>query len=96
MLQLVLAESVQDDLEDVWMDIFQLSKSTEFADSFVDSFIPAFERIAKNPGIGEPRDYLIKGFRKWTHRKYIIYYSSGEDWVRIERILWGPRQQLPR
>jgi len=92
----VLSATAKDDLLDVWLDVFELTKSTEFADNFVESFTIAFEKVSKNPGIGESRNYLRPGFRKWTHRKYIIYYRQQNGTVRIERILWGRSQQLLR
>lgn len=88
-----VSEIAKDDLLDVWLDIYELTRNIEFADTFVDSFIPAFEKIARNPGIGESREYLAPNFRKWTHRKYIIYYTDQKDFVKIERILWGRRIQ---
>ena len=92
----ILSAIAKDDLLDVWLDIFELTKNAEFADNFVDSFTVAFEKVSKDPGIGESRDYLRPGFRKWTHRKYIIYYKPQNGIVRIERILWGRRQQWLR
>ena len=92
----ILSAIAKDDLLDVWLDIFELTKNAEFAENFVDSFTIAFEKVSKNPGMGESRDYLRPGFRKWTHRKYIIYYKPQNGMTRIERILWGRSQQLLR
>ncbi|MFY0606860.1 MAG: type II toxin-antitoxin system RelE/ParE family toxin [Cyclobacteriaceae bacterium] len=88
-----LSEQAKDDLIEIWIDIFELTKNQEFADDFVDSFIPSFQKISKNPNIGESRDYLAPMLRKWTHRKYIIYYTEQQSFIRIERILWGRRTQ---
>ena len=92
----ILSATAKDNLNDIWLHIFELSRDVEFADSFVESFTTAFETIAQTPKIGESREYLRPGFRKWNHRKYIIYYKPQENIVRIEQISWGRSQQLRR
>ena len=91
-----LSSEAKEDLNDIWLDIFELSKNVEFADAFVESFSEAFSKIAETRGIGESRDYLApgSGLRKWTHRKYIIYYRPEGYDVVIVRVKWGRRLQF--
>ncbi len=88
-----LAEEAESDLVKVWFDVFSISKSAELADKFIDEFYPAFQKLSNHPFIGESRDDLYDGLRKWTHKKYLIYYTIHFEFIRIERIIWGKQNQ---
>lgn len=94
MYSYLLSEEAVFDLEEIWLRIYELTKDSAFADKFIDSFFATFDKLSRNPGMGEARSYLVPGFRKWTHKKYMIYYTDQKEMIRIERILWGRRKQI--
>jgi len=89
----LVSDPAKIDLIKIWWDIWDLSKSDEFADKFIDQLERQFSKLPFFPKMGESRDYLVKGFRKWTFKKYIIYYTEHKDYIRIERVLWGKQDQ---
>ena len=51
-----------------------------------------FEMLARQPGIGEPRDELQFGLRSFPLDSYMIYYTVADDFVTIVRVLHGSRE----
>jgi len=88
-----LSEKADSDLVYLWYDIALVTQNPDFADNYLDQFETEFVKLSKNPMIGESRGYLVEGFRKWTFKKYIIYYSVHSSYIRVERIIWGKKDQ---
>jgi len=92
-MSFVISQKADDDLTKIWFEIAQLTKNIDFADNFVDDFDAEFMKLTKFVKMGEYRDNIIPNFRKWTFKKYIIYYSTERGYIRIERVLWGKQDQ---
>ena len=92
----ILSSHAEQDLNQIWFDVFQASKSEALADKYIDGLLSTIDKI-RFPHQGESRDYLVEGFRKWRFKKYLIYYSlrpfQGNKQVVIERVILGKRDQ---
>ena len=92
----ILSPQAEQDLNQVWFDVLQASKSEALADKYIDDLLATIDKI-KFPYQGESRDYLVEGLRKWRFKKYLIYYSlrpfEGLKQVVIERVILGKRDQ---
>ncbi|HEX8655409.1 MAG TPA: type II toxin-antitoxin system RelE/ParE family toxin [Allosphingosinicella sp.] len=61
------------------------------ASSFVDELELRCSKLPAFPNAGRARPELSLGLRSVPEGKYVIFYSSSEAGVRIERILHGAR-----
>jgi toxin ParE1/3/4 len=61
------------------------------ARSFVDELEVRCADLMEYPDMGRARPELASGLRSKPHGRYIIFYTPGDDMVRIERILHGAR-----
>ena len=50
-----------------------------------------FRFLAKNSKIGVAQDNFILNLRKFSHKKYIIFYFEIENGVEIYRVVHGAR-----
>lgn len=58
----------------------------------LERFKRRFEMLARQPGIGEPRDELQLGLRSFPLDSYMVYYTVADDFVTIVRVLHGSRE----
>jgi len=89
----LVSDHAKVDLANIWWNFWDVTKSDNAADKFIDQLEAQFSKLPFFPKMGESRGYLVKGFRKWTYKKYIIYYTNQKKHIRIERILWGKQDQ---
>jgi toxin ParE1/3/4 len=57
--------------------------------TFVDELLELCARIAERPAAYRRRDDLTEGLRQAIHGRYLIFFTSDEDGVVIERVLHG-------
>jgi toxin ParE1/3/4 len=62
------------------------------AHSFVDELEARCSGVTEYPDMGRARPELAPDLRSMPHGHYVIFYTPGEDIVRIERILHGARE----
>jgi len=64
---------------------------------FIDAIDAAYRRLSEMPGVGALRDYAnprFTGMRMWPvtgFEKYLIFYQSTDEQIRIIRVLHGAR-----
>jgi toxin ParE1/3/4 len=76
------------DLDGIWDYISR--DSVEAADRVLDELYKQFALLGKFPEIGELQPLLGDGtFRRFVHRKYVIYYRPVNDGIVIVRIFHG-------
>lgn len=90
-MRLVLrAEESERDLEGILENLRDLSR--EAAVRFATEIDSTIKLVASQPGIGKLRDDLIPGLRSVTVlKKYLVFYLTFDDSIRIVRILHGAR-----
>ncbi|MCI0566552.1 type II toxin-antitoxin system RelE/ParE family toxin [bacterium] len=47
----------------------------------------AFKRLAAEPGIGQPCEYIREGYRKHPVRKHVVFYRRNAAGIEIVRVL---------
>lgn len=62
------------------------------ASRWLDGIELEFERLAKNPYLGEAVDSIKPGLRRLTHGKYLIFYEPRPTGIGLVRILHGARR----
>jgi toxin ParE1/3/4 len=68
-----LHPSARKDLQETWNYISQHRPAA--ADRLIDKFLETFRMLSSFPRMGEPRDDIRKGVRRFTVRKYALYYE---------------------
>ena len=66
-------------------------ENPERARSFVDELEARCSSLREYPDTGRTRPELAPGLRSMPHGQYLIFYTPGQEVVRIERILHGAR-----
>lgn len=85
-----LSDEADADLIDVWL--YAAQRSPAFADSFLDRFYQAFQRLADMPGMGHRRDDLANEMlRVWPVSDYLTIYRLETDPLEIVRVVSGYR-----
>jgi plasmid stabilization system protein ParE len=89
--RLIIAESAHEDLRSIHDYIAKDDAAA--ADRWIDTLVKNFDALSAQPGIGQKRDALKRGFRSITEGEYIIFYRVNEqsDFVEIARVLHGKR-----
>jgi toxin ParE1/3/4 len=60
--------------------------------TFVDELRDVCARIAERPAAYRRRDDLAEGLRQAIYGRYLVFFTSDEDGVVIERVLHGARR----
>jgi toxin ParE1/3/4 len=61
------------------------------ARSFVDELENRCAGLTEYPETGRPRPELAADLRSKPHGRYVIFYTPGDEVVRVERLLQGAR-----
>ncbi|WP_417476649.1 type II toxin-antitoxin system RelE/ParE family toxin [Maricaulis sp.] len=88
-MKLVFSDMAQADLEEIGDYI--ASDNPIRALSFIAELRSRCATLTEFPESGPVRPDLGEGMRSITHRAYVILYRTGDDAVRVERILQGNR-----
>ena len=71
---------------------FIATRNPNAAESLLDEFHQAFDRLAQHPDIGHLRsDLTAKPFRFWPVQSYLVIYNSDANPIQILRLLSGYR-----
>lgn len=74
------------DLQGIWRYMSE-HWGVEQADTYNGEIEAALLRVAENPALGAPRNYLHQGLRKAAVRSHCIYYLFDKEIVNVVRIL---------
>ncbi|MDW3195881.1 MAG: type II toxin-antitoxin system RelE/ParE family toxin [Cytophagales bacterium] len=88
-----LSIQARNDLASVWYYISEQS-SDHVADKFIDSLSEVCQKIANMPTIGRPQDFLRKGLRKHSFKRYSIYYDIADNNHIVIRRFWHQSRDL--
>lgn len=81
-----ISESAKKDIESIYR--YGISEYGETqADLYYDAMFKQFEKIAENPYIYQPVDYIRKGYRRSIFANNSIFYRISEDMIEIMAIL---------
>lgn len=59
------------------------------ADAYFESLDRLLNRLAVNPELGRNIDHIRAGYRRYVHRRHLVYYKTAGDGIFVVRIL-GP------
>lgn len=76
----------EQDLIRIWVYQFKLF-GAEKADEALRSMFSSFERLIKNPHLGEKRDDVKNGYYCFRQDGYLIFYTMADDGVDVVAIL---------
>ncbi len=86
----MLSPDALQDLQEVWD--FVAIDNANAADQLEDEFFNAFEKLARQPGMGHTRsDVTGRDVRFWPAGSYLIVYREGPPALQILAILHGAR-----
>ena len=86
----VLSPDALQDLQDIW-DFVALD-NVNAADRLEDEFFNAFEKLARQPGMGHTRpDITERDVRFWPSGSYLIVYRARSTALQILAVLHGSR-----
>jgi toxin ParE1/3/4 len=78
------------DLDAIWDYI--ANDSIDAADRIIDEVVEQFALLSRNLEVGELQPLLADGtYRRFTHRKHVIYYRPFDDGIVVVRVLHGAR-----
>ena len=90
MVRYVISPAGRQDLNDIWAGIAKGNLNA--AESLLDRFEAAFERLAEFPGMGPARpDIIDLPVRFWTLGNYLIIYRAEALPIEIVRVLHAYR-----
>ncbi|HMO49389.1 MAG TPA: type II toxin-antitoxin system RelE/ParE family toxin [Rubrivivax sp.] len=92
---LVVRPQAQADIDDA-IGHYLLEAGEDVAARLADAVVAAFERLARNPGLGSPREGLLpaapglrsRSLRPWP---YLIFCVQGGQMLDVVRMLHGAR-----
>jgi toxin ParE1/3/4 len=87
----VVSQPARAELDAIWKYVAVASRSSDTADRLIESITRHFYLIAKQPGMGRPRDELRPGYRSFPVGQYLIFYRVLEKQVEIMHVLHGKR-----
>ena len=82
MLKIRLAQTAENDLEDIW--IYTLSEwGPTQAEKYFGLIEKSFFQLLENPYIGKARPDIGQGYRALAIEKHLIFYSVGGEFIDI-------------
>lgn len=85
-LKVLLHESAEQDLEEIWFYTFQ-KWSSEQADRYHNLIFKEIDHLASHPQIGKDIGYLKDGYRSSKVKSHLIFYKFSKTEIQIIRIL---------
>ena len=90
MSRYVLGRGAEKDLDGIWDYI--AADSVDAADRWIEKLFDAFERLARNPGLGHRRKDLTQlPVYFWPVGRYLVIYRSAKRRVEIVGVAHGSR-----
>jgi plasmid stabilization system protein ParE len=90
MSQYVLSAAAESDLDEIWEYIAH--DNIDAADGWVGKLFEAFDKLARNPGMGHKREDLTAfPVLFWPVGAYLIIYRVQKEFVEIVAVTQGAR-----
>ncbi len=89
MTSYVVTPLARADLDGIWDHI--AADNPTAADRLLERFRETFAILARHPSMGQARDELRPGLRSFSVRKYVVYFESVQERLRVVRVLHGAR-----
>ena len=79
------------DLERVWADVFEASKSIDITKQYIEDLLDKIEEKKEYPKTGTPLYYenTFTGYYFIVFKSYLAFYRLDKDRMLIDRILFG-------
>lgn len=79
------------DLDRIWAEVYEASKSTTIAGTYLDDLMDKVERKAEFPESGSPLYYenMFTGYRYVVFKSYMAFYRIEGDELLVDRVLFG-------
>lgn len=79
------------DLERVWADEFEASKSIDITEQYIEDLLDKIEEKKEYPKTGTPLYYenTFTGYYFIVFKSYLAFYRLDKDRMLIDRILFG-------
>jgi toxin ParE1/3/4 len=84
-----LTELAEADLDDLWSYI--ATGNPAAADRMADAVLEASRMHVRFPNMGQNRDDLRPGIRRFVVSPFVVFYRPVEDTIEVLRILHGAR-----
>ena len=84
------------DMDSVWDEVYQASKSYDIADKYIKDFIDTITKKKQSPTSGIPLRYkgLFTGFYFIVLKKYMAFYRIKDDYIEVIRIIYEKRDYM--
>ncbi len=84
------------DLDRVWAEVFEASKSYDITEKFIDDLMDKVEAKADYPKSGSPLYYQnsFTGYYFVVFKTYLAFYRIEDDIMLVDRILFGKSDYL--
>ena len=81
----------EDDLDQVWDDVWEASQDLDVADRYVEGIRSALRQKIKYPRTGSPLSYMgeFTGLYSVTFKEYMAFYRIHGDVIEIARVLFS-------
>ena len=78
------------DLDNVFSDVFEVSKDLEITHKYLDDLLDAVESLVKRPKTGTPLFYddLFTGYYYIRFKEYLAFYRIDDKKMLVDRILY--------
>ena len=86
MLKLRLRPKAKNDLDRIWAFTSEYWGHTQ-ATKYLEKIRHAFDLIASNPHIGQPREKILVGLQVFTVEKHMLCYLVDDHQIDVVRIL---------
>ena len=79
------------DLDRVWAEVFEASKSKEITGKYLDELLDKIEAKADFPASGSPLYYenSFTGYYFIVFKVYLVFYRIKDNSILVDRILYG-------
>lgn len=79
------------DLERVWADVFEASKSIDITEQYIEDLLDKIEEKKEYPKTGTPLYYenTFTGYYFIVFKSYLAFYRLDKDRMLTDRILFG-------
>ena len=78
----------EDDLIEIWLFSYEQWGELQ-AEKYFDEIERGIDRLADNPELGKPCDYIREGYRELSLGEHVVYYTIEASSIHVIRVLHG-------
>lgn len=84
------------DMDAVWDDVYEASKSYDIADNYVCEFANKIKAKRQHPQSGIPILYrgLFTGFYYMNYKKYKAFYRINDKYIEVVRVIMSKKDYM--